>query len=39
MTAAGWAFLLLSWGLIAGLCVFCFRRILHHHYRRPAPRR
>ena len=27
MTAQGWLFLAVSWGLILGLCVFCFVRI------------
>lgn len=27
MTAMGWLFLIISWGVITGLCVFCFYRI------------
>lgn len=29
MTPSGWVFLVLSWSLILGLCVFCFRHIFH----------
>jgi len=28
MTMLGWIFLILSWGLIIGLNIFCFYRIL-----------
>ena len=28
MNAAGWIFLILSWGAILTLAVFCFRRVL-----------
>ncbi len=34
MTPAGWAVLLLSWGLILALCGFCLRRVLLHRSRR-----
>lgn len=27
MTTMGWIFLIISWGIITGLCVFCFHRI------------
>ncbi len=27
MTPAGWFFLVLSWGFIVGLAVFCFHRV------------
>jgi hypothetical protein len=28
MTAGGWAMLVLSWGFIVGLTLFCFTRVL-----------
>lgn len=27
MTLGGWIFLILSWAVIIGLCVFCFRKV------------
>ena len=27
MTLLGWLFLIVSWGVIIGLCVFCFVRL------------
>ncbi len=27
MTLLGWLFLIFSWGVIIGLCVFCFSRL------------
>ena len=27
MTLGGWIFLILSWAVITGLCVFCFRKV------------
>ncbi len=27
MTILGWAFMIFSWGVIIGLCIFCFKRI------------
>ena len=27
MSPGGWAFLIVSWGLVAGLVVFCFQRL------------
>ena len=29
MKAAGWIFLIVSWGAILALCLFCFREIFH----------
>ena len=34
MKPDGWVFLALSWGLIIGLCAFCFYRMFHLHKRR-----
>jgi hypothetical protein len=34
MTAAGWVFLGVSWGLIIGLCLFCCERMVEQHQRR-----
>ena len=28
MNIFGWTFLVVSWSLIIGLCVFCFHRVL-----------
>ena len=28
MKPSGWVFLVLSWSLIIGLCLFCFRKLL-----------
>ncbi len=28
MTAAGWIFLILSWGVIIGLTIFCFVKVI-----------
>ena len=33
MTVGGWVFLGVSWGLILGLCGFCFRKVFAHHQR------
>lgn len=30
MRPSGWAFLIVSWGLIIALCLFCFRLIFRH---------
>jgi len=27
MTAAGWVFLILSWGIITGLTIYCFIKV------------
>jgi len=27
VTPGGWIFLILSWAVIIGLCVFCFRKV------------
>ncbi len=34
MRPDGWVFLAASWGLIIGLCAFCFLRMLSQHQRR-----
>jgi len=31
MTLAGWVFLVVSWGLIIALCLFCFRLIFRRN--------
>jgi len=31
MTFTGWLILVISWGLIAGLCTYCFWQILRTH--------
>jgi len=31
MIKAGWIFMIVSWGVILGLCVFCFRFIFAKH--------
>jgi hypothetical protein len=33
MTAGGWAFMALSWGIILGLVAFCVRRALKEPYK------
>lgn len=33
MTAAGWVFMALSWGIILALVAFCVRRALNEPYK------
>ncbi len=33
MTAGGWLFMLLSWGLILSLTAYCVRRVLRAPYK------
>jgi len=33
MRPSGWVFLSVSWGLILGLCLFCFQRVFERRRR------
>jgi len=35
MNLAGWIFMLVSWGAIIALCVFCFKKIFDLERQRP----
>lgn len=37
LTAGGWLFLVLAWGVIIGVAVFCFRRLFQTQDRPPRP--
>ena len=36
LTAGGWLFFLLAWGLIVGLTLFCFRKLLKTQNRKKS---
>ncbi len=37
LTAGGWLFLVLAWGVIFGVTVFCFHRLFQTQDRPPRP--
>ena len=37
LTAGGWLFLVIAWGVIIGVTVYCFRRLFQTQDRPPRP--